>query len=242
MTIWIGTSGWSYAHWHGVIYPHGGAPHDRLGQYVQHFSTVELNASYYRWPGDATFASWHRRLPHGFRLSVKAPGLLTHRSRLYAPENWAARIASAFARLGDRAGILLVQLPPHFAYDGPRLDYFLGCMPRHIQIAVELRHHSWQNEDCFQILERHNAAYCVMSGAHLACELRATASFVYVRMHGPSRDAMYAGSYSDDDLRWWAERLREWAAQGRDVWVYFNNDGEGNAVRNAQTLRTFVSA
>ena len=79
-----------------------------------------------------------------------------------------------------------------------------------------------------------------MSGAGLPCVLRATAGFVYARLHGPDPRHLYAGSYSDDDLRWWAERVREWTATGRDVFVYFNNDGEGNAVRNAATLRRFV--
>ncbi|MDQ2688501.1 MAG: DUF72 domain-containing protein, partial [Armatimonadota bacterium] len=80
-------------------------------------------------------------------------------------------------------------------------------------------------------------AYCVMSGAGLPCVLRTTTSFVYVRLHGPCRDWMYAGSYTEDDLRWWADRMREWDAAGKDVFAYFNNDGEGNAVRNAETLK-----
>jgi uncharacterized protein YecE (DUF72 family) len=67
--------------------------------------------------------------------------------------------------------------------------------------------------------------------------LRATAPFVYVRLHGPSRDHLYAGSYSDADLAWWRDRVREWQAAGKDVYVYFNNDGDGHAVRNAATLR-----
>lgn len=76
-----------------------------------------------------------------------------------------------------------------------------------------------------------------MSGANLSCVLRATAPFVYARLHGPNPDYLYAGSYSDDSLRWWADRIREWQGTGRDVFVYFNNDGEGNAVRNAETLK-----
>lgn len=242
MAIFIGTSGWSYGHWHGVIYPHGSPPHERLGHYLHHFGTVELNASYYRWPGERTFAGWRRRLPQGFRLSVKAPGLLTHARRLYGPEAWVERISTAFATLGDRAGILLVQLSPLLVYDYARLDYFLGCVPPSLRVAVELRHPSWHHDAVFDLLERHGAAYCVMSGAYLPCILRATAPFVYVRLHGPSPHHLYAGSYSDDDLRWWAARIHEWAAMGRDVWVYFNNDGEGNAVRNALTLRGFVGA
>jgi uncharacterized protein YecE (DUF72 family) len=80
-----------------------------------------------------------------------------------------------------------------------------------------------------------------MSGAQLPCVLRATAPFVYVRLHGPDPSHLYAGSYSNADLTWWADRLREWDAAGKDVFAYFNNDGHGNAVRNAVTLRQLSS-
>jgi uncharacterized protein YecE (DUF72 family) len=102
---------------------------------------------------------------------------------------------------------------------------------------VEFRHPSWHDEAVFALLEQHGAAYCVMSGARLPCVLRATAGHVYVRMHGPDPEHLYAGSYSDADLWWWSERLREWGAAGHEVFVYFNNDGAGHAVRNADTLR-----
>lgn len=81
-----------------------------------------------------------------------------------------------------------------------------------------------------------------MSGAGLPCLLRATAPFVYLRLHGPDSEHMCAGSYSDDDLHWWAERIGEWRALGKDVYVYFNNDGEGNAVRNAATLKRVLAS
>jgi len=76
-----------------------------------------------------------------------------------------------------------------------------------------------------------------MSGANLPCVLRATAPFIYVRLHGPDAGHLYSGSYSDADLRWWAERIRQWEAAGWDVYAYFNNDGDGHAVLNAETLR-----
>jgi len=71
---------------------------------------------------------------------------------------------------------------------------------------------------------------------------RATTDFVYVRMHGPDPDHLYAGSYPDADLRWWADRIGEWNLAGQDVFVYFNNDGDANAVRNARTLRALLAA
>jgi uncharacterized protein YecE (DUF72 family) len=208
---------------------------------VRRFDTVELNASFYRWPRTATFASWRRRLPPGFGLSVKAPRGLTHAKRLYAPEVWVDRLVSCWHELGDKRAVLLVQLHPGHERDDVRLDFFLGRLPDWMRVAVEFRHASWHDEAVYALLERHGAAYTVMSGARLPCVLRATAPFVYVRMHGPDPDHLYGGSYSTPDLRWWADRVREWSAGGRDVYVYFNNDGYGHAVRNAEELRGLVS-
>jgi uncharacterized protein YecE (DUF72 family) len=242
VTVHVGTSGWSYAHWTHVLYPEGLPPERRLDYYLPQFGTAELNASYYRWPADAAFAHWRRRFPPGFLLSVKAPGALTHAKRLFAPEAWWARIRRGVAQLGERRGVLLVQLPPGLQIDHARLAYFLECAPRGIRLAFEFRHASWHEEQVFALLERHGAAYCVMSGARLPCVLRATAPFVYVRLHGPDPEHLYGGSYADDDLRWWAARIEEWQRQDRDVFVYFNNDGHGHAVRNALTLKRLLGA
>jgi len=240
MYIHIGTSGWSYDHWQDVLYPHAVAPWQRLGYYVQQFQTVELNSSFYKWPTLAAFKSWQRRLPPGFLLSVKAPRGLTHAKCLYAPEQWINRIKVCWHELGDKRAVLLVQLSPTFAPDYKRLRYFLQLIPDWMRIAVEFRHPAWHVEATFQLLQQYGAAYCIMSGAHLPCILRATAPFVYVRMHGPDKQYLYGGSYSDNDLYWWKSRIKEWQVQGKEVYVYFNNDGAGNAVRNATTLRKMV--
>jgi uncharacterized protein YecE (DUF72 family) len=240
--IHIGTSGWSYGHWDGVLYPPGTPPAERLGHYVRRFGTVELNSSFYRWPRPASFASWRRRLPDGFRLSVKAPRGLSHARRLYRPEEWTERLRAGWHELGDRRAILLVQLPPAQERDDARLDWFLAGLPPWLPVACELRHPSWHVEDVFRLLEHRGAGYCVMSGAGLPCVLRATAPFVYVRLHGPDHHHLYAGSYGETDLRWWAARIGEWDAAGRDVYAYFNNDGEGNAVRDATRLRELTGS
>lgn len=240
MGVYIGTSGWSYAHWEGVLYPPATAARARLAHYVRRFDTVELNASFYRWPRETTFAGWRNRLPDGFQLSVKAPRGLTHARKLYAPEQWLQRIASCWHELGAARGVLLVQLGPAQQRDDARLKYFLGLVPEWIRTAVEFRHPSWHHDSVLQMLEDSAVAYCVMSGARLPCVLRATAPFVYVRLHGPDPDHLYAGSYPGDSLAWWADRIREWTGQGRDVYVYFNNDGDGNAVRDAEALRLLL--
>jgi uncharacterized protein YecE (DUF72 family) len=240
VTVHVGTSGWSYDHWRDVLYPPDDRPADRLRLYAERFRTVELNSSFYRWPRNSTFARWRERLPDGFRFSVKAPRGLTHGKRLYAPEAWVDRIRRCWHELGDRRAVLLVRLPPSQVRDDARLGYFLGQLPPWVRVAVELRHPSWSDDAVYELLARHRAAYCVMSGAGLPCELRATAPFVYVRLHGPDHHHLYAGSYSDDDLSWWADRTREWSDAGSDVFVYFNNDGHGHAVRNADKLRQLL--
>lgn len=238
MAVHIGTSGWSYAHWDDVLYPRGTPPADRLAHYVGQFDTAELNSSFYRWPRPQTFAGWRRRLPVGFVLSVKAPRGLSHAKKLYAPEVWVQRIATGWHELGDRRAVLLVQLAPQQTRDDDRLRYFLDLLPRWIRTAVEFRHPSWLDDRVFELLEARQVAYCVMSGARLPCVLRATAPLVYLRLHGPDHDHLYGGSYSDGDLSWWADRIREWTSLGREVFAYFNNDGDGNAVRNARQLRS----
>jgi uncharacterized protein YecE (DUF72 family) len=236
----IGTSGWSYDHWHPELYPPGLPSRDRLACYAAVFPTAELNASFYRWPAPAAFRSWRDRLPPGFRLSVKAPRGLTHARKLYGPERWLERIAAGWHELDGKRAVLLVQLPPAQPRDDARLAYFLRLVPPWIRVAVEFRHPSWTCEETFALLAEHRAAYCVMSGADLPCVLRATTDFVYLRLHGPDHQHLYAGSYSGADLAWWAGRIREWAGAGHDVFAYFNNDGDANAVRNARTLRALL--
>lgn len=172
---------------------------------------------------------------------MKAPRGLTHGRKLFDPESWIARITHGLHELRDRRGPLLVQLPPSMERDEARLNHFLARLPHWTQPVVELRHPSWDQESVMDLLERHGAGYCVMSGANLQCRLRATAPIVYIRLHGPDHDHLYGGSYSDADLSWWAERIREWEHAGHLVYAYFNNDGAGNAVRNARTLRDILA-
>lgn len=239
--IRIGTSGWSYAHWTDVLYPPGMPVAKRLGRYVEEFDTVELNASFYRWPKDTAFAGWRQRLPDGFTMSVKAQRGLTHYRRLREPEPWIERFDRCWTALGDRSEALLVQPHPQLERDDALLDNFLRLMPDRIDVAMELRHPSWDDPAVYALLERHGAAYVVMSGARLRCVPRATAELVYVRMHGPDQNSMYAGSYPDDELRSWAERILGWDAEGRRVVVYFNNDLGGHAIRNARLLKQLTA-
>ena len=135
------------------------------------------------------------------------------------------------------------QVTDHFQKADPkqRVKWAGPDMSARSSITARLMETWAHGQAVYDLLGRHGAAYVVMSGPRLPCVLRATTDFVYVRMHGPDTATMYAGSYTADDLRWWAERIREWRAQDRRVLVYFNNDGHGHAVRNALDLRAELS-
>ncbi|HEX8550537.1 MAG TPA: DUF72 domain-containing protein [Abditibacteriaceae bacterium] len=237
MAIHIGTSGWSYNHWQGILYPDRTPSTKRLHYYLQRYDTVEVNNTFYRWPRDEVFAGWRDQLPDGFQMTVKASRVLTHNKKLNEPHEWVERIVQGVRTLDNHLGVLLFQLPPMWGFNAARLETFLQALPSDVKVAVEFRHHSWHNDETFSLLGKYGVAYCVMSGAGLPCILRTTAPFVYVRFHGPDEQHLYAGSYSDDALQWWAKRIEEWHVEGKDVWAYFNNDGQGYALYNAETLK-----
>ncbi|MBX8686261.1 DUF72 domain-containing protein [Mycobacterium sp. 20091114027_K0903767] len=239
--IRIGTSGWSYDHWTDVLYPRGTPAKSRLAHYVGEFDTVELNGSFYRWPADTTFTGWRDQMPDGFTMSVKAHRGLTHYRRLRSPESWTPRFEEYWKLLGSHNEALLVQLHPALERDDELLTAFLSQLPRRIRVAMELRHPSWHEEAVYDVLRRHGAAYVVMSGPGLTCRPVATSELVYLRMHGPGEESMYAGCYSDDELSAWAQRIRRWDRDDHRVVVYFNNDLGGHAVRNARKLKQLVS-
>src|SRR4051794_5587416 len=112
MPIRIGTSGWQYADWRGVLYPPRLPQRLWLEEYARHFDTLELNNSFYRLPSNDTFPAWRERLPAGFVVAVKASRYLTHIRRMRDPAEPVARLMAAAGGLGDRLGPILLQLPP----------------------------------------------------------------------------------------------------------------------------------
>jgi uncharacterized protein YecE (DUF72 family) len=239
--LWIGTSGWNYKHWLGLFYPKEVRPAGWFGHYARHFSTVEINYSFYRDPSDHAYDAWHMSAPDGFRFAVKAHRYLTHRKRLNDPDEPLERVIKGARRLREHLGPILFQLPPYFrrtTENVARLEAFLEMLPGDLKHAVEFRHPSWWGEETLTALRRHGVAFCWhdMSGAQVP--LGTTAPFVYWRFHGGSKK--YRGNYPLSSLETAADRIRELAPDVEDVWVYFNNDIGGHAVANARTLRELL--
>ena len=234
----VGTSGWQYKDWAGAFYPEG-VPQSRwLEHYATRFSTVEINATFYRLPRLETVKKWQLRAPSGFRFAVKGSRYLTHNKKLADPEGPVATITGRMAPLARSHGVWLWQLPPNLHRDVPRLERFLTALPATPRHAVEFRHESWYAADVEAAMRRHNAAWVWLSDAQMPRAHPVTADFVYLRFHGLSANAgeRYRWDYTTTELELEAARLRAAAASGRDGWVYFNNDFAANAPRNAETL------
>ncbi len=231
----VGTSGWDYRHWASRFYPRD-VPRDRwLEFYSRRFDTVELNNSFYRLPSADAFAGWGRRVPAGFAFAVKASRYLTHARRLREPEEPLSRLWNAARQLGEHLGPVLYQLPPRWRPDPDRLDAFLDALPRRDQQAIEVRDRRWYGPRLRAGLDRAGVALCLHDMPGSAPRPERVGPLVYVRFHGSG--TRYGGRYTSQRLTAWAARIAGWAASGWPVWVYFNNDIDGHAIRDADRLR-----
>jgi len=234
----IGTSGWHYDHWRGRFYPQELIKAKWLEFYTSHFATVELNNSFYRLPSEAAFATWYKSSPANFIFAVKVSRFITHIKRLRNIGDAVERFIARAKILGEKLGPLLYQLPPNMHRNDEVLELFLSTLPRGMKHVFEFRHQSWFNENVFEVLHKYNIGFCVFDMPSVSCPLVATADFAYLRFHGST--GLYASCYSDEELAHWARKLADLTANLKAIYIYFNNDAEAFAVRNAITLRGYL--
>jgi len=227
----LGTSGFHYPHWRGVFYPPELSPDAWLPFYVRHFGAVELNSTFYRLPEVEAFDRWRAETPADFLFALKFSRYGSHLKRLRDPQRTIPRFVERARHLGAQLGPVLVQLPPHWRADPPRLEAFLAEAPRDLRWAVEVRDPTWLDEAVYTVLAAHGAALCLhdLLDAH---PRRLTADWVYLRFHGDH----YQGSYSGAQLQAAAAEIDGWLARGIDCYAFFNNDQNAYAVANAREL------
>jgi uncharacterized protein YecE (DUF72 family) len=230
----------------------------------RHFPTVEINGSFYSLQRPEYYEQWYRETPPGLVFAVKGSRYITHLLRLKNIEKPLANfLASGIFNLRDKLGPFLWQFPPQFSFDPGRFDAFFSRLPRTtgqalalarrrdarmtgrsrlaidadrpLRHAVEIRHPSFMNEEFVSLLRKHDMGLVVADTAGKWPKLfHVTADFVYVRLHGDVK--IYTSGYTDRALANWARRIRRWAADGRDVYVYFDNDVKVRAPFDALTL------
>ncbi|WP_369245503.1 DUF72 domain-containing protein [Streptomyces sp. R41] len=235
MTLYVGTSGWQYKDWRGVLYPDRLPLRLWLEEYAARFATVEINNAFYRLPSRQNFESWRERTPPDFVVAVKASRYLTHIKRLRDPAEPVHRLMTHAAGLGDRLGPVLLQLPPTLRADTTLLDDCLACFPSGTRIAVEPRHDSWWTPEVREVLESRGAALCWADVlARPVTPLWRTTDWGYVRFH--QGRALRWPHYGRQSLTTWIQRIADTWPDDHDVYVYFNNDPHAAAVQDAVTF------
>lgn len=236
--IIIGTSGWSYKHWKGAFYPATIRDNQEFEFYQKYFNTVEINNSFYHLPLEKTFTNWRKETAEDFTFAVKASRYITHMKKLKNDDAGLETFLKRAAKLKEKLGPVLFQLPPSWKLNFERLENFVKALPDKHRYTFEFRNHSWYDESVIELLTRHNIAFCIYELEHHLSPLHVTADFVYIRLHGPGDK--YQGYYSKAELKKWARRCQNWQKEGRDVYVFFDNDQSGYAAFNALTLKELV--
>jgi uncharacterized protein YecE (DUF72 family) len=238
--IHIGTSGWHYTHWRGPFYPDKMKTKHFLDHYAKHFSTTEINNTFYGLPEDKTLSDWKDSVPGDFVFAVKASRYITHMKKLKDPAEGLKRFLSRIDALGKKLGPVLFQLPPNWRCNIDRLKLFLDALPARYKSTFEFRDPSWFNHEVYDLLARHKASLCIFDLEQSVSPKEMTADFVYVRLHGPAA-SKYEGQYDTQTLAGWAGAFSAWAAHGKEIFCYFDNDQEGYAAQDALRLKEMVS-
>lgn len=256
--VFIGTAGWSYPDWKGIVYPETAPRSFRpLAFLARLVDMVEINATFYRPISSKMSDSWVAQVEGNprFRFTAKAPGAFTH-ERDNAPDTARAAVfVDSLRPLVERhkLGAVLLQFPWSFrrtpenrAYLA-RLTDALSALP----LCVEVRHTSWNHPEFFDGLRDRDIAFCNIDQPGLKDCIeplaQVTAPFAYVRLHGrnaeswfspeANRDARYNYLYSREELVPWVEKIMAMQKQVNDLYVVTNNHYRGQAVVNALELQ-----
>lgn len=238
--IHVGTSGWQYRHWKRIFYPEKLPQREWLPYFADRFQTVEVNNTFYNLPEAAVFEQWKQAVPADFTFALKMSRYLTHIKRLRDPEEPVHRFMERAAGLGRKRGPVLIQLPPSLELDCGLLDEALAAFEPSVRVAVEFRHESWFTSETRRLLESRKVALCLADSPRRKQPFWRTADWAFVRFH-EGRGSRAPG-YERDALRTWARRIADLWGPRHDVFVYFNNDTGGHAVRDAITFAELVEA
>jgi uncharacterized protein YecE (DUF72 family) len=234
----IGCSGWFYWHLKGSFYPTQMPTKEWFAHYANHFSTVELNAPFYSWPTLGTVQSWRKQAEgRDMVYTIKASELITHIKKFEGTKTLIRDFGYIADLLGPLMGCFLFQLPPSYHYSPARLRNILDQLDPARRNVVEFRHASWWNDEVYAAFRKAGAIFCSCSGPRLPDAVVKTADDIYIRFHGVHR--WYRHDYSHEELVDWAHRIREVAA--KRVWIYFNNDFDGYAIKNATMLQEILA-
>lgn len=225
MTLYVGTSGYSYKEWKGSFYPEKIPAKDMLRYYAERLSTVEINATFYRMPQASMLENWKEQVPGSFRFSLKASQRITHFKRLKeSDEETKYFLETATTVLAEQLGVVLFQLPPNMKKDLPRLEAFLELLPAATPAAFEFRHPTWFDDDVLDLLRRQNRPLVVSDTDDLpTTHIDKTADWGYLRLRRVN--------YSEENLAEWVARIRD--QNWKETFLFFKHEDAGTGPRLA---------
>jgi uncharacterized protein YecE (DUF72 family) len=235
----LGCSGWYYNDWAGRFYPEKLAKSKWLEYYSEHFNTVEINNTFYRFPNEKTVKGWYNKTPDDFKITLKANQLITHRKRFKDTQSTINRFYKLSDILEDKLGCILFQIPPSKSKDIDFLKNALKQFDPEKNNIIEFRHPSWFNEEVYNLLNEFEAGFCSVSSPDLPEDLITTFPVVYVRFHGMGAEK-YRYIYPKEELKEWAVKIKN--SDVKYVFCYFNNDYNANAPKNAEMLQEMINS
>jgi uncharacterized protein YecE (DUF72 family) len=242
--IHIGTSGWSYKHWQDLFYPASLPVAQQLHYYSSKFNATEINSSFYRLPTPATVEYWKGSVKKSFRFCPKISRWVTHAKKLNDPESSLPRFFNVFGPYRKSCGPVLIQLPENLGFNPEKAHHFFSYLHHNYKewpVSLEARHASWMSGEALTLLKKYRIGWVIAeSGDRWASSEIVTARHIYLRFHGP--DGSYGSNYPDDMLTIYARKCYNWLRLGHDLWVFFNNDLHGHAIKNALRLRDLVQS
>jgi uncharacterized protein YecE (DUF72 family) len=239
--VHIGTCGWMYKNWRELFYEDL-PPRTWLGQIDEKFGCVEIDAAFYRQQKAETFAKWASQVSPQFSFALRGHRYITHNRKLKDVRESVLRVKEPAMGLGKKLSAVLWQTPPAFKKNLDRLKSFAEELEewRDVWHVMEFRHESWFDAETAKAMEACKLVNCISDAGKFKRWDAVTAGAVYVRLHGKPRT--YVDSYSSRQLGNWAKKICSWRKQGKEVYVFFDNDVEVAAPRNAASLKQMVES
>ncbi|MCX7857052.1 MAG: DUF72 domain-containing protein [Deltaproteobacteria bacterium] len=233
--IYVGCSGFNYFGWRKRFYPEDLPQRKWLEYYSSVFKSVELNVTFYRLPTPSTFKRWYKETPQDFSFVLKGSRLITHIKRLYDVKESLESFFERASALGEKLKATLWQFPPGFQMDIQKLSEFVSLLSEYgVRAAFEFRNASWINEQVSQLVTAHKFTLCMADWPPFLDKLTVKSDYVYIRRHG--HQGNYATCYTEEEIVADAKRIKSYVEEGKDVFIYFNNDAYAYAVQNAKKL------
>lgn len=238
MNWYVGCSGFHYKEWKDGFYPENLAQKKWFEYYCDHFTTLELNVTFYRFPQLHFLKSWYDKSPSNFTFAVKAPRLITHYKQLHDSDSILKDFYSICdSGLKNKLGCFLFQFPKQYLFTDKRLETLIQSLDTSFRNVVEFRHESWWGRGVIQELGKNNIAFCGISHPMLPAEAIVNTSLAYYRFHGVPD--LYKSLYSEDELN----RIFNDLAQNKNIseaYIFFNNTANLSAINNAAYMKTLA--